>query len=142
MAAGDGTNNSDNVNTITGGTVATVGAATNGTDSALTIGSFVIASHIIADGVITFDDANTYATALVVSTASDVAAVVQYLQRNDLGTTGDTVIFDVGSDNYLYTQGTANATDDTLDVLVKLVGVQADALIEANASGLNDLFIS
>jgi len=141
MAAGDGTNNSDHVNTI--GTAALLAdGKTNGTDSTLTIGSFTIASHSVADGVITFDDANTYATALVVSTASDVAAVVQYLQLNDLGTTGSTVIFDVGSDNYLYTQGTGAGDNAALDVLVKLVGVQADALITSNASGLNDLFIS
>ncbi len=142
LAAGTGTVNSETLNTV--GTASVVGntASFDGNNSTLTIGSAVVASHAISNGIITFDDADTFGSALVISTAADVAAVVQYLQANDLGNAGATVAFDVGADTYVYTQGSDEGTNNTLDVLVQLVGVQATSLITTNAVDANALFIA
>jgi Ca2+-binding RTX toxin-like protein len=142
FAAGDGTNNSDALNVPGTAAIATATVGTDGTDSTLTIGGVTVKSHAIAaTGEVTFDDANTFASALTLSATTDVAAVVQYLQSQDLGGIGNSVWFDVGSDDYVYTQGSANGSNNTLDTLVKLVGVQADTFITTNGSGSNDLYI-
>jgi hypothetical protein len=141
LAAGTGSVNSETLNTV--GTAAVVAniIGINGTDSILTVGGVTIKSHAITDGIVTFDDDNTYASAITINSNSILAAVVQYLQANDLGNAGATVAFDCGADTYVYTQG-SDAGTDNLDVLVKLVGVQADSLITTNGTGANDLFIA
>ena len=68
-------------------------AGTNGTQSSLQIGSQTIKSHAITNGIITFDDAAPYSAALSLTSTANVAAVVQYLSKNDIGTTGSTVAF-------------------------------------------------
>lgn len=139
---GDGTNNSETLDVA--GTAAVVAdtAGTNGTDSTLTIGTAAIASHAITNGIITFDDANTFATALTISTTAHIAAVIQYLQLQDLGDTGATVAFVAAGNTYVYTQGSDAGTDNSLDTLIRLTGVSADSLITTNGTGSNDLFIS
>ncbi|UPJ94240.1 VCBS domain-containing protein [Bradyrhizobium sp. 172] len=93
----------------------------NGTDSALTIGGNKVSSHAITNGIITFDDTGTYATALSLTSTANVAAVVDYLNRNDIGTTGTTVAFiaTIGgtAHTYIYEQlstGTPVSSSDYL----------------------------
>ena len=54
-------------------------AGFNGTDSTLTIGGQTVKSHAISNGVITFDDANTFSAPLNLASVANVAAVVGYL---------------------------------------------------------------
>ena len=83
-------------------------------------------SHTISNGIITFDDQNSYAAALSLTDTSRVAAVVDYLQHNDLGNAGATVAFTAtinGTANtYVYEQVGA-APNSANDILVDLVGV-------------------
>jgi VCBS repeat-containing protein len=108
------------------GTVVAVGntTSTNGTNSTLTIGGNQVSSHRIANGIITFDDAGTYTTPLVIDSTADVAAAVQYLRANDIGSLGSTVAFTatIGgvAHTYVYTQ-TANGAGNY--TLVDLEGV-------------------
>ncbi|WP_143736662.1 beta strand repeat-containing protein, partial [Erythrobacter dokdonensis] len=92
-------------------------------DSTLTINGQTVKSHSISNGIITFDDANTFATALTITTDADVAAVVQYLQRNDIGSAGATVAFNAGGRTFIYQQ--VGATPDAAnDILVELQNTQ------------------
>jgi hypothetical protein len=101
-------------------------AGTNGTDSTLTIGGTTVRSHAISNGMITFDDANTFATALTLSSTANVAAVVQYLRANDLGNAGATVAFTASiggtAHTYIYQQ-VGNTPNATNDILIDLVNV-------------------
>ncbi|MBV1928650.1 MAG: DUF4214 domain-containing protein [Gammaproteobacteria bacterium] len=115
--------------------------AVDGTNSTLTIATSTIASHSVANGIVTFDDLDTFASALTIDTDSKLAAVVQYLQANDLGNAGASFAIDVVGDTYVYTQGSDAGTDNTLDTLVKLTGVQADSIVLANGTGVDDLFL-
>lgn len=142
LAASDGTVLSETLNTVGTASVVANTTGANGTNSTLTIGGNAVASHAITNGIITFDDADTYAAALTIASAADVAAVVQYLQAQDLGSAGATVAFDVGADTYVYTQGSDEGTDNSLDVLVQLVDVQVTSLITTNATTANALFIA
>ena len=47
----------------------------------------------MTNGVITFDDAATFGAALTLGSLSNVAAVVQYLQNNDIGAASTTLAF-------------------------------------------------
>ena len=138
-----GTASADSETLDTAGTATVVGNGdVNGTDSSLTIAGNFISSHRVSSGIITFDDAGSFVAALAIDSDAKLAAVVQYLQLQDLGNAGATVAFNYGSDTYVYTQGSDNGIDNSLDVLVKLVGVQADSLKTTNGTGLNDLFIA
>lgn len=104
-------------------TVATNTAATDAGDYG------TIKSHAIASGIATFDDVNTFATALTVS-SSNLADVLGYLGANI--TDGDTVAFtyDAAAD------GTVDGTfvfqgNATADVLVYLVGVTGTSVATA-----------
>ncbi len=101
-------------------------AGTNGTDSTLTINSATVKSHAITNGIITFDDNNTFTTALSLTSTSDVAAVMQYLRLRDMGNAGATVAFTATisgvAHTYIYEQ-VANALSNTNDILIDLVGV-------------------
>jgi len=129
-----------------GGTASVVGntAGANGTDSSLTIGGTAVKSHAITSGIVTFDDADTFATALSLTSWADVAAVVQYLQANDLGNAGVSVAFTatIGTTAYtfVFTQGDDDGTNN-LDVLAALVGVTGTSLsaTNGNTAGLIDL---
>jgi len=114
---------------------------TNGADSTLTIASATVKSHAITSGIATFDDDNTFATALTLSTEAHLAAVVQYLQANDIGNAGSTVAFVVGTDTYVFQQGADDGVDNSLDILVKLTGVTGTSVSATNATtaGLIDI---
>jgi hypothetical protein len=110
----------------------TSAANTSGTtgaqQSTLQIGSQTIKSHAVSNGIITFDDAAPYSTALSLTSTASVAAVVSYLSRNDFGTTGTTVAFVATisgvAHTFVYEQlstGTPASTADYL--LVDLSGV-------------------
>ncbi len=90
----------------------------NGTNSSLTIGGNQVSSHAISNGIITFDDASTFASALSLSSTASVAAVVQYLQANDLGNAGTTVAFTATisgtAHTYIYQQPTTSAGSGTV----------------------------
>jgi hypothetical protein len=121
---------------------AALAPSANGIDTSLKISNAVIKSINVANGIATFDDADTFQAAVGVTTDAHVAAVVAYLQANDLGNAGQTATFVVNSaDTYVFTQGD-NAGTDNLDTLVKLVGVVADKVKLTNAVGANDLFIA
>jgi hypothetical protein len=121
------------------GTASLAGAA-NGTDSTLKISNVAVKSHSTTNGITTFDDDNTYQNALGVTTDAHAAAVVQYLQANDIGNAGATATFVGGGNTFVYTQGDASGTDNTLDTLVKLIGVAADKVKLTNAVGANQRF--
>ncbi|GAB6140770.1 hypothetical protein JCM14076_14990 [Methylosoma difficile] len=75
-------------------TVAANTVGTNGSDAG------VIKSHAISNGLITFDDVDTYASALGIG-AGNLTNVLAYLQTN-ITSTGATVVFNVGADAYVF----------------------------------------
>jgi Ca2+-binding RTX toxin-like protein len=125
--------------------VIAAGAAVNGTDSTLTIGGVAVKSHTIVTGLVTFDDADTYAAALTLDSVADVAAVVQYLQANDLGAIGATVAFNATisdvAHTFVFSQGDTTGSNNALDSLVDLVGVTGTSLVTGStvAAGTIDL---
>ncbi len=123
----------DRIDTVANPDVVANTSGTNGADSSLTIGGQTVKSHSISNGLITFDDANTFAGALVVGSMANVAAVVQYLQAQDFGDAGATVAFTatIGGDahTYLFTQGADNGANSS-DVLVDLFGITATGVTE------------
>ena len=96
--------------------------AVNGTNSVLTISGQAIRSHSVADGVMTFDDNDSFANALTLSSDAHVAAAVDYLQRNDLGPAGTTVAFVAGTRTFVYQQ-VGTSPNPANDILVELQGV-------------------
>ncbi len=118
----------DTINTVGASTVVANSTGTNGVDSLLTIGGAAVKSHSITGGMISFDDADTFASTLSLTNMTDVAAVAQYLQANDIGNTGSTVAFTASiggtAHTYLFTQGD-NTDTNNLDVLVDMVGITA-----------------
>jgi hypothetical protein len=89
---------------------------------------------------VTFDDEESFGLALSLSSSAHLAAVVQYLQANNLGSAGATVAFVVGVDTYVFMQGDNTGTDSS-DVLVKLTGVAASSVNATNSTtvGLIDI---
>jgi VCBS repeat-containing protein len=118
-------------------------AATNGTDSLLTVGGATLKSHSISNGIIRFDDANTFAAAVSLGSNSDVATAYQYLTRNDIGSAGSTVAFTatIGAVNhtFVYVQGgstNSNGTNTFVDLqgvtianLNTLIGTKIDPIV-------------
>lgn len=107
-----------------------------------------VRSHSIVDGVISFSGDGTFRQATNLTTASDVAAVVQYLQLLNMAV-GTTVAFTVnittaaqgisaGLHTFVFIQGSATANANASDVLVDLVGVNVSSLSINN--GLVSLF--
>jgi Ca2+-binding RTX toxin-like protein len=80
-----------------------------------------IGSHSITNGLIVFDADGTYDTPLTLSSADDLTAAINYVVAN-ITTDTETVMFDHGSDTYVFQNNTAG------DVLVKLTGVQTTTL--------------
>eukprot|EP01036_Dinobryon_divergens_P043402 gene43402-57770_t len=91
-----------------------------------------VKSHAISNGIITFDDATTYAAAVNLQSLSDVAAAVQYLQAHDIGSTGSSVAFKatIGGigHTFVFIQGTSSGSPDSSDSLINLVDVSASSL--------------
>jgi Ca2+-binding RTX toxin-like protein len=105
-------------------------AGTDGNNSNLTIGGQTVKSHSISNGVITFDDDDSYSSALTLNSAADVAAVVEYLQQNDLGDAGTTVSFVAIIGGVQHTLVYEQVADDpgSDDILVALTGVTVSDL--------------
>ena len=127
--------------------VAANSATTNGADSVLTIGGATVKSHAISNGVITFDDANTYASSLSITSSAQVAAVVQYLQNNDIGSANTIVAFNatIGgvAHTYIYEQisGAKPGTSPTSSLLVDLEGVTISNLTSLLATRIAPIAI-
>jgi hypothetical protein len=139
-AIGTGAANSETFN-VPGTAAIMADGATDGTNSTLTIGGVAVKSHTVATGIASFDDADTYAAALTIDTPAKLAAVLQYLQANDIGDLATTIAFRYGTGTVLYTQGTDAGTNGQ-ESIVHLVGVAATALITTNATTASALFIS
>ena len=111
---------------LAGTPVAATGTQVDGANSTLTIGGNTIKSHTITNGIISFDDLDSYASAISLNGISNVAAVVQYLHNNDLGNAGATVAFTATisgvSHTYVYEQ-VGDLPDSASDILVDLRGV-------------------
>jgi VCBS repeat-containing protein len=130
---------------IPGATVAAASApqGVDGVDSTLLAasGQTIKSHHIDADGLIRFDDSDVYAEALSVSSSASVAAVLQYLQLQDLGSAGTTVMFSSrigGVDStWVFTQGTHDGVNSA-DTLVQLSGYTgvAGLSIQPGAPGM------
>ena len=154
FADGTTTSNSETLNVQGTASIAGGTGATDGTDSTLTIGGTAVKSHFGATGLVTFDDADTFNAALTIDSLADVAAAIQYLQAQDLGNAGATVMFNVSDDTFgadsgsvaesvVFTQGSNAGTDNTLDTVVFLynTGVVTD-LLTTNASTAGAIFIA
>ncbi|MGY5795396.1 immunoglobulin-like domain-containing protein, partial len=132
-----GTTGSADAITFSGG--ATVAAFATTTDSTYQLHTdATVKSHSISNGIISFGDANTFNSAVTLSSISDVAAVVQYLQNNDIGKTGSTIAFEATIDGkehtYIFIQGSDDGSKNNTsnpnssDVLIDLVGVNASSI--------------
>ena len=111
---------------------------TNGTDSTLTINGQTIKSHAITNGIITFDDANSFSAALSLTSMANVAAVVDYLQHNDLGNGGTTVAFTatIGLVNHTFVyEQVGTSPNSANDILVDLSGTTVSDLSALISSG-------
>jgi Ca2+-binding RTX toxin-like protein len=84
----------------------------------------IIKSHSISNGIISFDDSDSYASALVL-TAANLTNVSSYLLSNIK--TGATVAFNAIGNAYVFQDGGLN------DTLVQLTGITANNL---NTTGL------
>ncbi|SJM90482.1 calcium-binding protein [Crenothrix polyspora] len=93
-------------------------ASTNGKNSGL------LHSHHINQGLISFDNLDTYKTPLEI-TANQISDAIKYLQIN-ITKLGDTVAFVANSDTYVF------QNDNVNDTLVRLTGI--------TASGLNNTY--
>lgn len=115
----DGTNLSDVLDFAGTGAVGTLATSTD-------FGA--ILSHSLTGGVALFDDAATYAAAVVVN-ASNLADVVGYLAANTA--TSDAIAFAYDSDNNGANDATIVFSNQAADSLVMLVGVTGVTSINA-----------
>lgn len=120
-------------------------ALANGANSTLMIGGAVVGSHkVAANGVATFfGTEDGTGTALTISSEGGLAAVVQYLQANDIGNAGSTLLFtgaiNTANRSFVYSQGSADGINNSLDTLVQLQltsGLLATGLTTANFLGV------
>ena len=81
-----------------------------------------IKSHATASGMLTFDDVDTLATALIIS-EDDLADVAGYLNANS--TTLDTIGFLFDSDNDGVNDATIVYRNEAVDSFVEIVGITA-----------------
>jgi len=148
MAAGDSTTTA--YDTITGFDTATAtlmsdtldfdGTAAVGTLATQT-DSGTILTHAITAGVATFDDASTYATALVIN-STNLADVVGYLAANTA--TNGVIAFAYDSDASGSADATMvyhNGTTDSLVLLSATTGADA-VIIGVNVAGADDLHVA
>lgn len=107
----------------------------NGTASSLTIGGETIKSHQVTNGIVTFDDQVDYSAALTLSSLANVAAAVEYINRNDFGGgNGNVVAFvaNIGGTAHTYVFNQLGGNGNANDILVDLVGVTLTNLSGAN----------
>jgi len=126
--AGDGIDFGDVLDFGTA-TQSTTSTGTNGTDS----GS--IKSHAVAEGIITFDDVDTYAAAITVDT-NNLSNVLAYVAAN-ISTAGHTVAFSYDSNNDATNDATIVFNQGTSDSIVELVGLTGVTNIGAEAVTAN-----
>ena len=117
---------------LAGTAVVAPDATLNGANSALVINVSGVNNQVksasILNGIVTFSNNDTFASGSIfnLTCASDVAAVVDYLQRNDIGNAGVTVAFTATLDGtahtFLYEQVADNRSANN-DILVNLSGV-------------------
>jgi Ca2+-binding RTX toxin-like protein len=145
FALGTASTNAETIDALVGTASVVANGATNGTNSTLTIGGVVVKSHSVASGIFTFDDDDTFATALSLTSLADVAAVVQYLQLQDLGaadavTATFTATISGTTSTWMFIQG-VDAGTDTADSLIELVGVTGLSVsaTNGNTAGLIDI---
>ena len=105
---------------------------TNGANSTLQLNNgSTVKSHSITNGIIVFDDLDAFGAAAPLTSISDVAAVVQYLQANDIGQAGSTVAFKatIGgvTHTYVYIQG-GNSTSTTANVLIDVLNASVTSI--------------
>jgi len=121
----------------TGAAVVTSIGSTNDSTLWLNTNATVKSHAVTAGGIITFDDASTFASAVSLQSIGDVAAVTQYLQNNDIGTTGSSVAFVATlagvTHTYVFIQGSTDGSTNNNDVLIDLANVSATSL---STSGL------
>ena len=124
---------------FTGAALATATLGVNGTDSTLLLNTGVkVRSHAIsAGGIITVDDADTFAGAVSLTSTADVAAAAQYLQSNCIGAAGRSVAFTAlitgVTHTFVYIQAATNSNSE----LVELINVSATSLV----AGTNQLSV-
>ena len=111
------------------GSVSVIASAanSNGTNSSLTVAGAQVSKHSIdSHGMATFTDASN--NSISIDSVAKVAAVVQYLEANDLGSGGTTLAFTASissvSHTYIYSQTTGSAGGQ----LVDLSGVTASGI--------------
>ncbi len=96
---------------------------------------FTVTSDNISNGIVTFNDTHGN-NSVSLTSLSDVAAAVDFLQNNDIGTTGSTVAFTatIGAvaHTFVFIQGSSDGSSDNSDVLIDVDNVTATAL---SASG-------
>ena len=105
-------------------------AGTNGSDSTLQLNTAsTVKSHSITNGIITFDDNNTFGGAVSLTSLGDVAAVVQYLQANNPGVVGTEVAFvaTISGVSHTYVFRWSNGTLSN-DLLIDLANVSATSI--------------
>ena len=133
------TGNSDILN-LQGTPAAATGTNVDGLNSTLTIANATVKSHTITNGIITFDDADSFGTALSLNATdtSRVAAAMQYLQNNDIDPTnlGTRTVAFVATINgtahtYVYEQ-VGTAQNNANDILVDLQGITLTNLTGVN----------
>lgn len=112
LGTGTGTAGVDKID-LPGTVIASNIASKDGADSG------AIRSHHITNGLITFDDAQTFSAAVAV-TSTNLNDVLGYLQANIKG--GNVVAFDTAADTYVFRDGGLN------DTIVELVGVSAHSV--------------
>jgi T1SS-143 domain-containing protein len=108
--------------------IATDVSSKDGSNS--TVGNVTISSHQISAGIISFDDINAYNNAISINSQSGLAAVVQYLEANNLGA-NTTVAFGATitgvSHTYIYEQ-VGSSPSATNDILIDLTGVDVSTV--------------
>jgi hypothetical protein len=108
---------------------ATSTTGTDGTNSTLTIGGLQISSHAISNGIITFSTTAVFGTALSLTTTAGVAAVVDYLEHNNIGAlkvVAFTATINGTTHTYVYEQ-VGSAPSAANDILIDLQGVTLTA---------------
>ncbi|MFI3154854.1 MAG: DUF4347 domain-containing protein [Methylococcaceae bacterium] len=122
-------------------TTASANATVNGSDSTLLLNTGVaVKSHSITSGMITFDDANTFGSAVNLTSIADVAAVVQYLQINSSSiTTQKAVAFTaiISGTNHSYVYRQSNTLANAV-----LVDLTNDAAVTGFSAASNQLSLS
>ena len=116
-----------------------VATATNINNSTLQLHTgFAITSDSVSSGIVTFNDTNGN-LAVSLTSLSDVAAAVQFLQANDIGTTGSSLAFQATisgvTHTFLFIQGSTAGSPNGNDVLIDLQHVSATSL---TTSGLTN----